>query len=87
MPQVERSEKIKELLAWIEAKSKGKQRGVTMQEIVRHTQLEITELGATGRTVRGYARSLIKHRLIQGHGIRFKISSQGKNWLRRKKIS
>lgn len=82
MPQSERSQIIKEILKWLEAKSKRK--GATMQEIIDHTQLEISEMGATTKTIKGYVRSLSRNGLIQNKGLRFTITPKGENWLQRK---
>ena len=82
LPQSERSQNIKELLKWIEAKSKRK--GATLQEIVSYTQREICEMGASQRTILDYIRSLERARFIHTEGLRFLITEQGKNWLERK---
>lgn len=82
MPQSERSQIIKEMLKWLQAKSK--KNGATLKEIIDHTQLEISEMGATSRTIKGYVRSLTRNGLIQTKGVRFIITSKGQNWLERK---
>ena len=84
MPQSERSQIMKELLSWLDAKSKGKGKGATLKEIIHHTQLEITDLGASNRTIRGYIRDLLRTQLIHTDGLRFMVTEEGKNWLERK---
>jgi len=55
-----------------------------MQEIIDYTQLEISEMGATTKTIRGYVRSLSRNGLIQTKGLKFLITAKGENWLARK---
>lgn len=82
MPQSERSNTIKELLKWLNAKSKKE--GATLKEIIHHVTLEITELGATDRTIRGYIRTLLRTGMIKPKGTKFICTDKCKNWLERK---
>lgn len=82
MPQSERSQIIKEMLRWIQAKSK--KNGATLREIIEYTELEISEMGATHRAIKGYVKSLDDRGLIQSKGLTFTITSKGENWLERK---
>jgi len=82
LPQSERSQNLKELLAWIKAKSMRK--GATTQQILERITIEITDLGATTRTARSYLVTLERAGLIYTQGLRWKITDKGKNWLERK---
>ena len=84
MPQSERSHTLKELLRWLDARTKSK-KGATIQEIINHTTVEITELGATDRAVRGYIRTLVRTGMIEMKVFRYYTTDKCKNWL--KKVS
>jgi predicted transcriptional regulator len=82
MPQSERSNTIKEFLKWLEAKTiLG---GATLQECLKHLQIEITEMGAQDRTCREYLKDLERAGLTQINRLKFNITEKGKDWLRRK---
>ena len=83
MPQSERSQIIKQMLMWIDAKTK-KDGGVSLGAIIRHTEREITDLGATSRTVKSYLQTLVRHRLVEIKGLKYLSTQTGKNWLERK---
>ena len=83
MPQSERSQIIKEMLMWIDAKTK-KDGGATLLQIVRYTESEITSLGATQRTVKSYLNTLLRHSLVSLKGLKFVCTQTGKNWLEKK---
>jgi Predicted transcriptional regulator len=85
MPQSERSAIIKEFLKWIEAKSKGS--GATLQDAISHLELEITDMGATKRRCSEYVNACVRSGLISIHGLKFKITDEGKNWLQRKSLT
>lgn len=83
MPQRERTETIREFLLWMEAKSKGS--GARIEEIFNHLEVEITDMGATQRTIRDYVSRCRAQGLIESKDdLRFVITSKGKNWLKRK---
>ena len=82
MPQSERSDTIKEFLLWLEAKTKTT--GATLQECLKHLQIEITEMGAQDRTCRDYLKVCERAGLIRIDGLKFKVTETGKNWLQRK---
>lgn len=84
MPQSERSLIIKEFLKWLEAKSKGN--GATIQECVNFITIEVTEMGATTRKAKDYVEACHKAGLISPHGLKFKLTLEGKNWLNRKSL-
>jgi hypothetical protein len=82
MPQSERSQIIKEFLRWLEAKTiRG---GATLQECVRQIQVEITDMGAEEKRCQKYLKDCEKSKLICTEALKFKITEDGKNWLRRK---
>jgi len=83
MPQSERSQIIKEMLMWIAAKTK-KNGGATLSAVIRHTESEITDLGATRRTVHSYLATLVRHHLVAQRGLKFYCTQTGKNWLEKK---
>jgi len=85
MPQSERSTIIKEFLKWLEAKSKGS--GANLQECISHLELEITQMGATKRKCADYIEACKRADLISIHGLKFKITPEGKNWLQRKSLT
>ena len=75
---------MKQLLRWLDAKSK-KGDGATTSEIIHHCIQEITELGASERTVQGYISTLNSLGLIRIYRLKWKLTEEGKNWLERKK--
>lgn len=83
MPQSERSQIMKELLRWVNAKSK--KNGATTSEILHHCMSEITSLGASERTVQNYIRTLNDLGLIAIYRLKWKTTDKGQNWLKRKK--
>lgn len=82
MPQSERSYIIKELLKWLEAKTKT--RGASRIEIIKHLQLEITEFGCTRKRAEEYLKSCMDLGFISlsPKGPRFIVTDACKNWLR-----
>ena len=84
MPQSERSQIMKELLRWLNAKSK-KGVGASTHEVIHHCMSEITSLGATERRVQGYIKTLDSLGFIKIYRLKWKITETGKNWLQRKK--
>ena len=85
MPQSERSAIIKEFLKWMQARCRNNN-GPTIQECVRFITLEVTEMGATTKRAKGYVESCARAGLIHTKGIRFVISKDGENWLKRKSL-
>lgn len=83
MPQSERSQIIKEMLMWIVAKTK-KDGGASLSLIVRHCESEITNLGATQRTVQSYLSTLVRHRFVTLKGLKYVSTQTGENWLEKK---
>jgi len=83
MPQSERSQIIKEMLMWIDARTKLNG-GVRRGELIRFVQLEITSLGAATKTVEKYLRTLVKHKLVAVKGHKYVCTQTGKNWLENK---
>lgn len=86
LPRVERSELIKQILLWFEARDKLDTHGVPISEVLSYIEREITNMGSTLRTIRGYlSRLQAQGLIIEGkYGYKLKISSKGKNWLKRK---
>jgi predicted transcriptional regulator len=83
MPQSERSEVIQDLMTWLEAKSKT--RGATHKEIIHHVQVNITSMGATPRTCENYIRDLLNAKLIESKDLRWKVTKEGHDWIKRRK--
>jgi len=79
----ERSKAMKELLKWLNAKTKSSH-GARRSEIVRHVVVEITELGATQRAIVGYLDTLVTMGFISIHGNKYLLTSVGENWLEKK---
>lgn len=79
MPQSERSEILKKLLRWLNAKDKG----ATLSEIVYNVKWEITEGGATDKAIKKYLEDLKGGGKIEYRHPFWKISSDGKTWLER----
>ena len=85
MPQSERSQTIKDMLKWLYAKTK-KDGGAKLNEILHHVTLEITEMGATERTVKKYLDVCQQMGLVSLSldRLRFMTTRKCKNWLDRK---
>jgi hypothetical protein len=83
MPQSERSQIIIEFLRWLNAKGK-KDRGATLKEAVHHIEVEITNMGATTKRSISYIKACERAGLIYTHGIKFRVTEDGKNWLKKK---
>ena len=75
---------MKELLRWLNAKSK-KNNGATTHEIIQHCISEITSLGASERTVQNYIRTLADLGFIRIYRLKWRLTDKAKNWLERKK--
>jgi len=83
MPQSERSQIMKELLRWLHAKSKSSN-GARTGEILTHVMSEISSLGATKRAARSYIETLAQLGFIRVYRLKWKLTSKGENWLKRK---
>lgn len=83
MTRSERSQAMKALMKWLHAKGK-KDRGATRGEIVRHVVVEISELGATERSIIGYVETLVRMGLVFIRGNKYLLTSVGENWLKKK---
>jgi hypothetical protein len=64
--------------------AKSKQGGATIAECIHHIEVEITDMGATKKRARAYIKSCDEAGLIYTHGLKFKVSKDGQNWLERK---
>lgn len=82
MPQSERSEILKKLLKWLGSQEKG----VTTMAILYHVKWEITEGGATDKSIKKYIEDLHGAGLIEYKHPFWKITPAGKNWLERHSI-
>lgn len=82
MPQPERTDKMSEILLWLNAKTK--KNGASRAQLRQHTQLEITRLGATKRTCDAYLNDLLSLGLVDiGRAYRYHITADGIAWLKR----
>ena len=79
LPQSERAEIIKQILKWLIKKEKG----VTVQEFLYYVKWEITEGGASDKTIKKYLEDLHHAGLIENKHPFWKINKNGKDWLER----
>ena len=79
MPQSERAEIIKEVLKWLNTQEKR----VTVSEFHYHVKWEITEGGASDKTIKKYLEDLHQAGLIEDKHPFWRISKLGKEWLER----
>ncbi len=79
LPQPERAATIKKILKWLNIKEKG----VTVQAFHFHVKWEITEGGASDKTIKKYLEDLHQAGLIENKHPFWKISQLGKEWLER----
>ncbi len=82
MPQSERAEIIKKLMKWLVVQEKG----VTVQAIVHYVKWEITEGGATDKSIKKYIEDLSRASLIEYKHPFWKVTNAGKRWLERHSI-
>lgn len=80
MPQSERSKVIKHMLIWLAEQPKG----VLVGNLIRHVELEITEMGGSTRTIRSYIERCRSQGLIKSEGTRLICTHKCKNWLQKK---
>ena len=83
MPWVERAAAMKELMKWLHAKTK-KDGGARRSEIIRHMVVEVSELGATQRTIVHYVNTLLEMGLVAIKVNKYVLTSVGENWLEKK---
>lgn len=80
MPQSERSQIMKEMLRWLDAKSKSGA-GASRSQIINHIVVDITELGCTKARAQGYLKTAISLGFISLHRLKYKTTPICKNWL------
>ena len=77
MPQSERSDILKKLLKWLDTQEKG----ATTSAILHQVKWEITEGGASDKTIKKYIEDLHKGGLIEYKHPFWKITPAGKKWM------
>lgn len=82
MPQSERSKTLRELLKWLASQESG----VTVQAIHAQVRNEITQLGATPKTIQNYIEDLSAAGLIEYKHPFWRITKAGRDWLERHSI-
>lgn len=80
MPQSERAQVIKSMLSWLVEQPKG----ATVGDIIRYVELEITDMGASTRTIRSYIERCRRQNLITSKGTHILCTEMCKKWLQRK---
>jgi len=83
MPQSERSQIIKQILSWLNARTKSK-KPPKINEVYHYIESEICEMGASIRVIKGYLRRLEVHGFIRFDGLKVVCTQTGKNWLKKK---
>ena len=76
MPQSERSNNLKKIVAWLLTEEKA-----TTSKIIHHIKWEITEGGATDNTCKKYIKDLDKAGIIRYNHPYWTITEYGKKWL------
>jgi predicted transcriptional regulator len=79
LPQTERAEILKKILLWMNSTEKG----VTVQAFHFHVKWEITEGGASDKTIKKYLEDLHHAGLIENKHPFWRITQLGKEWLER----
>jgi len=82
MPQTERAAIIKKLVKWLVSKEKG----ATVQAIRHFVKWEITEGGATDKSIKKYIADLDNALLIEYKHPFWRVTKAGKMWLERHSI-
>ena len=82
MPQSERSKTLRELLKWLASQDNG----ATVQAIHAQVRNEITQLGATQKTIQNYIEDLHAAGFIEYRHPYWKITKAGRDWLERHSI-
>jgi len=80
MPQSERSQVIKRMLEWLIEHP----RGVRISDLIQHVELEITDMGASTRTIKGYIDRCRRQKLLEIKGSKLVCTDKCKNWLETK---
>lgn len=83
MPQSERSQIIKAILSWLYARNK-QHKAPRLAEAIRYIESEITDMGASPKTVRRYLERLAVHGMVSIEGGKVICTQTGKNWLEKK---
>lgn len=79
MPQPERAKNMREILKYLRDLSPG---AVSMAQLIRTTQVEITALGAREGTIRNYINTLHNIGFLKiSKGLKVSLSEQGQKWL------
>ena len=79
MPQSERSNILKQLLKWLATKEDG----VTVPAIHAQVRNDITQLGATSKTIQSYIVDLDSAGFIEYKHPNWRITKFGRDWLER----
>jgi hypothetical protein len=79
MPQSERSENIRKLLKWLSTMEKG----ASTAAVRYHVKWEVTEGGATDKTIKTYIEDLKKASYIEYKHPHWRITKAGLLWLER----
>ena len=79
MPQQERSRNLIELLKWLSLKHSG----ATTAAMIAYTRNEITQLGATYKTIQNYIEALERAGFIEYKHPFWRITKAGKKFLER----
>ena len=82
MPQSERSKTLREMLKWLSSQ----ERGAPVQAIHAQVRNEITQLGATAKTIQNYIEDLDTAGFIEYNHPFWKVTKAGKDWLERHSI-
>lgn len=82
MPQSERAEIIKKLMRWLVNQEKG----ATVKAIRQYVKWEITEGGATDKSIKKYVADLDGAGLIEYKHPFWRVTKAGKLWLERHSI-
>ncbi len=82
MPQAERSKTLMELLKWLASTNDG----ATVQAIHAQVRNEITQLGATAKTIQNYIEVLDNAGFIEYKHPFWRITKPGRDWLERHSV-
>lgn len=82
MPQSERSKTLKELMKWLASQDPG----ATVPAIHAQVRNEITQLGATQKTIQNYIEDLHNAGLIEYKHPYWRVTKFGRDWLERHSI-
>ena len=79
MPQAERSRNLKGMLKWLS----NKEQGATTAALKAYTRNEITQLGATDKTIEDYIEHLEKAGFVDYKHPFWRIAKAGRDFLER----